>query len=118
MPMTKMLLSLRLTALFRPCTIKAMVPEKNYIKDPSNQNKDFKRIRIRRLLRDLEIEGLDKKKLQLTINNLKDSYTSVIFYTNKNIKENSVYSLKHNKFQDIGHEYITRVVLLSFFTHI
>ena len=71
---------------------------KKYIEDPSNQNKDFKRIRIRKLLRDLEIEGLDKKKLQLTINNLKDTYKSVIFYTNKNIKENCVYSLKDNKY--------------------
>ena len=71
---------------------------KKYIEDPSNQNKDFKRIRIRKLLRDLEIEGLDKKKLQLTINNLKDSYKSIIFYTNKNIKENCVHSLKDNKY--------------------
>ena len=71
---------------------------KKYIEDPSNQNKDFKRIRIRKLLRDLEIEGLDKKKLQLTINNLKDTYKSIIFYTNKNIKENCVYSLKDNKY--------------------
>ena len=63
-----------------------------------DQNKDFKRIRIRKLLRDLEIEGLDKKKLQLTINNLKDTYKSVIFYTNKNIKENCVHSLKDNKY--------------------
>jgi len=71
---------------------------KKYIEDPSNQNKDFKRIRIRELLRDLETEGLDKKKLQLTINNLKDTYKSVIFYTNKNIKENCVHSLKDNKY--------------------
>ena len=71
---------------------------KKYIEDPSNQNKDFKRIRIRKLLRDLEIEGLDKKKLQLTINNLKDSYKSIIFYTNKNINENCVHSLKDNKY--------------------
>ena len=71
---------------------------KKYIEDPSNQNKDFKRIRIRKLLRDLEIEGLDKKKLQLTINNLKDTYKSIIFYTNKNIKENCVHSLKDYKY--------------------
>ena len=46
---------------------------KFYIKDPSNNNEDFKRIRVRKLLQSLEKEGLNKNKLVLTINNLKDS---------------------------------------------
>ena len=44
-----------------------------FIKDPSNLNEKFKRTRIRNLLHSLEKEGLDKKKIKLTINNLKDS---------------------------------------------
>jgi len=44
-----------------------------FIKDSSNKNENFKRIRIRNLLSSLENEGLDKKKFLLTINNLKDS---------------------------------------------
>ena len=34
-----------------------------FIEDPSNLNENFKRIRIRNLLKNLEKEGLDKKKL-------------------------------------------------------
>ena len=38
---------------------------------------NFKRIRIRNLIQKLENEGLDKKKLKLTINNLKDSNQTI-----------------------------------------
>ena len=62
-----------------------------FIKDPSNLNKDFKRTRIRNLLDSLEKEGLDKKKLILTINNLKDSDSSIKFYVDRNLKENVVF---------------------------
>ena len=53
-----------------------------FIKDPSNINEDYKRTRIRNLLQSLEKEGLDKKKLILTINNLKDTDESIRFYVN------------------------------------
>tara|TARA_B110001452_G_scaffold246757_1_gene232309 strand:+ start:24 stop:1058 length:1035 start_codon:yes stop_codon:yes gene_type:complete len=69
-----------------------------FIKDPSNQNTNFKRIRIRNLLNKLEKEGLDKKKMLLTINNLKDSNNSIKFYVNRNIKKNSTYLKKKNLF--------------------
>ena len=62
-----------------------------FVKDPSNTNKDFKRIRIRNLLSFLEKEGLDKKKLKLTIDNLKDSDKSIRFYVKKNLKENAIF---------------------------
>ena len=58
-----------------------------FIKDPSNKDKNFKRIRIRNLLSSLQKEGLDKKKLILTINNLKDSDKSIKFYVERNIKK-------------------------------
>tara|TARA_Y100000590_G_scaffold439226_1_gene562995 strand:- start:26451 stop:27491 length:1041 start_codon:yes stop_codon:yes gene_type:complete len=71
---------------------------KFYVKDPSNKNMDFKRIRIRELLKKLELEGLDKKKLNLTIKNLKESNKSIEFYTRKNIEENCHYSNTNNKY--------------------
>ena len=87
---------------------------KFYIKDPSNRNEDFKRIRVRKLLQSLEKEGLDKNKLVLTINNLKDSDQSIKFYENKNMKENTIF-LKEKKtcilkkeFFDQAHEVILR----------
>ena len=85
-----------------------------FIKDPSNVNEEFKRTRIRNLLQLLEKEGLDKKKLTLTINNLKDSDNSIKFYLDKNLEENAtflkkknIYILKQNFF-DQSHEIIFR----------
>ena len=85
-----------------------------FVQDPSNKNKDFKRVRIRNLLQSLEKEGLDKKKLLLTINNLKDSDQSIKFYVNKNLKENMTFLKKKNiyilnqNFFDQSHEIIFR----------
>jgi tRNA(Ile)-lysidine synthase len=63
----------------------------NYIKDPSNLDENFKRIKIRNLISNLKQEGLDKKKLKLTINNLKDSDTTISFYVKKNIDNNTTF---------------------------
>jgi tRNA(Ile)-lysidine synthase len=87
---------------------------KFYIKDPSNVNEDYQRTRIRNLLRSLEKEGLDTKKLELTINNLKDSDKSIKFYVDKNLKKNVVFLKKKNtyilsyNFFDQSHEIIFR----------
>ena len=67
-----------------------------FIKDPFNVDQNFKRTRIRNLLRLLEKEGLDKKKIILTINNLKDSDKSIKFYVDKNLKENVKFLKKKN----------------------
>ena len=87
---------------------------KFFIKDPSNINEIYKRTRIRTLLESLEKEGLDLKKLKLTIDNLRDSDKSIKFYVNKNLKDNSThiktkdtYILSHNFF-DQSHEVIFR----------
>ena len=69
-----------------------------FVKDPSNVNKDYKRIRIRKLLYELENEGLDKKKFISTINNLKDSDKSISFYVEKNLKKNAVFLKQKNIF--------------------
>jgi tRNA(Ile)-lysidine synthase len=67
-----------------------------FVKDPSNINKDYKRTRIRNLLHSLEKEGLDLKKLKLTINNLKDSNKSIRFYVGRNLEKNVVFLKKKN----------------------
>jgi len=85
-----------------------------FVKDPSNVNVTYKRTRIRSLLYSLEKEGLDLKKLKLTINNLKDSDKSIKFYVDKNLKKNVVFLKKKNtyilnyNFFDQSHEIIFR----------
>ena len=85
-----------------------------FVNDPSNINKDYKRTRIRNLLHSLEKEGLDVKKLKLTINNLKDSDKSIKFYVDKNLKNNVVFLKRKNtyilnyNFFDQAHEIIFR----------
>jgi tRNA(Ile)-lysidine synthase len=85
-----------------------------FVKDPSNINEDYKRTRIRNLLYSLEKEGLDVKKLKLTIDHLKDSDKSIKFYVDRNLKKNvvflknnNVYILSYNFF-DQSHEIIFR----------
>jgi len=85
-----------------------------FVKDPSNIDENYKRTRIRNLLHSLENEGLDKKKLILTINNLKDSDGSIKFYVDRNLKQNTIlkkndniYILNQNFF-DQSHEIIFR----------
>tara|TARA_Y100001970_G_scaffold245629_1_gene312810 strand:- start:234 stop:797 length:564 start_codon:yes stop_codon:yes gene_type:complete len=60
-----------------------------YIEDPSNENKIFQRVRIRNLIKKLQLEGLDTQKFDLTINNLKFANNSIKFYTQINIINNS-----------------------------
>jgi len=85
-----------------------------FVKDPSNINENYKRIRIRNLLYLLEKEGLDKRKLELTINNLKDSDKSIKFYVDRNLKKNVVFFKRKNvyilscNFFDQSHEIIFR----------
>ena len=87
---------------------------KFFVKDPTNTNKDYKRTRIRNLLYSLEKEGLDIKKLELTIKNLKDSDKSIKFYVDRNLIKNSVFLrgkniyILNNNFFDQSHEIIFR----------
>ena len=60
----------------------------SYVKDPSNKNDKFKRVKIRNFLNQLSLEGLDRKKFILTIKNLKIANENIKFYTTKNLKEN------------------------------
>ncbi len=60
----------------------------SYIKDPSNEDDKFKRVKIRNFLNQLSLEGLDRKKFFLTIKNLKLANENIKFYTKKNLDKN------------------------------
>jgi len=85
-----------------------------YVDDPTNDDIKFNRIKVRNLIKEFEDFGLDKKKFQLTIENLKKSNQSINFYVEKNKRENSTFNhgkneliLKENFF-DNSHEVIFR----------
>ena len=63
-----------------------------YVKDSSNNDKKFQRVRIRKLLKGLKDDGLDKKKFKKTIENLKASNDVVNYYVKKNLENNSFFS--------------------------
>ena len=65
-----------------------------HINDPSNKDDKFQRIRIRKLLSNLENEGLDKNKFINTIKNLKCSDETITFYVENNLKKNTFFSEK------------------------
>ena len=60
-----------------------------YVRDPSNNKDRFLRVKVRKLLEKLNSEGLDIKKLKLTLSNLHRSNNSIEFYVNQNIENNS-----------------------------
>ena len=68
-----------------------------YVKDQSNENSNFKRIRIRKIISDFKISGLEKEKLFLTLKNLKSSNKTIISFTEENKKENSYLDKKNKK---------------------
>ena len=60
-----------------------------FVKDPSNENVNFKRIKIRKIINSFKKDGLEKDKLFLTLKNLKNSNKAIMFYTEQNKKVNS-----------------------------
>ncbi|MDC3117367.1 tRNA lysidine(34) synthetase TilS [Candidatus Pelagibacter sp.] len=62
------------------------------VDDPSNYNVKFNRIKVRKLIKEFENFGLDKKKFQLTIENLKESDQSIKFYVERNKSKNSIFN--------------------------
>ena len=61
-----------------------------YIKDVSNENDKFLRVKIRKLIDKLNLNGLDLKKFKMTLKNLHKSNETIDFYVKKNIKNNSI----------------------------
>ena len=68
-----------------------------YIKDPSNDDEKFQRIKIRKLINFLEKNGLDQKKFLMTIRNLKSSNSVIDFYVSENLNKNTFFYNDDNK---------------------
>ena len=68
-----------------------------YVQDPANKDEKYQRIRVRKLISELNENGLDKKKFLKTIKNLKYSNNIVDFYVDDNFKKNTFYLIKKNK---------------------
>jgi len=56
---------------------------KTYIKDPSNENYKFLRVRVRKYRKNMEREGLDTRKIIKTVDNLVSANEALNFYKNK-----------------------------------
>ena len=69
---------------------------KTFVNDPSNLNDHFTRVRIRKILKEFQKEGLENQKINLTIKNLKSANDALDFYTKKNILKNTIYDKKKN----------------------
>jgi len=59
------------------------------IEDPSNNDDHYLRVKIRKLINQLNEDGLTFEKFQNTLRNLGKSNTAIEFYVKKNIEENS-----------------------------
>ena len=68
-----------------------------FVDDPSNNNDKFLRNRIRKLLKNLDKEGLNFDKFYLTLKNLSKSNQVIEFFVEKNVVENSKYFQKDKK---------------------
>ena len=69
-----------------------------YVEDPSNKDEKYLRIVIRKLIDELQKNGLDKDKILNTIKNLKHSNSIVNFYLNENLQKNTFFNAKEKKF--------------------
>jgi len=69
----------------------------SYIKDPSNKDEKYKRVKVRNFLKQLSMEGLDRNKFFLTIKNLKIANENIKFYIKKNLDENVTFIEKKEK---------------------
>ena len=68
-----------------------------YVRDPSNNDEKFQRIRIRKLIEELRKDGLDMNKFLATIKNLKYSNNVINFYVAENLRQNTFFSKKDKR---------------------
>ena len=68
-----------------------------FVKDPSNVNTIFQRIKIRNIISEFKKNGLDKNKLLLTLKNLKKSNQALKFYVEQNKELNSFLHKKNSE---------------------
>jgi len=62
---------------------------KTYIKDPSNKDEKFLRVRIRKYRKNMEKDGLDTKKIIKTVDNLVSANQALNYYKNKALYKHS-----------------------------
>jgi len=68
-----------------------------FVNDPTNDNNQHTRIRIRKIISEFKNNGLNKDKLFLTIKNLRSSNEAVSFYVQQNIALNTFFNEKKNE---------------------
>tara|TARA_B100000029_G_scaffold84345_1_gene75044 strand:+ start:2295 stop:3365 length:1071 start_codon:yes stop_codon:yes gene_type:complete len=68
---------------------------KTYIKDPSNKDEKFLRVRIRKYRKQMEKEGLDTKKIIKTVDNLFSANQALNFYKNKALYKHASFVSKN-----------------------
>ena len=68
---------------------------KTYIKDPSNEDEKFLRVRIRKYRKDMEREGLDTRKIIKTVDNLVSANQALNFYKNKALYKHASFISKN-----------------------
>ena len=68
-----------------------------FVDDPSNNNDKFLRSRIRKLIKNLDEEGLNFNKFYLTLQYLSKSDQVIEYFVEKNVDENSNYFEKEKK---------------------
>jgi len=61
------------------------------VSDPTNLDDKFLRVRVRKLILNLEKDGLTFNKFKLSLNNLSKSNNAIDYYVQKNINDNSNY---------------------------
>ena len=71
---------------------------KNFIKDPSNDDDKYLRVRVRKIRNSMEKEGLDTSKVINTVNNLFSAHKALSYYKNKALYKH-VSFLSKNKCQ-------------------
>ena len=68
---------------------------KTYIKDPSNNDEKFLRVRIRKYRKKMEREGLDTRKIKKTVDNLLSANQAINFYKNKALHKHVTFISKN-----------------------
>ena len=85
-----------------------------FIKDPSNEDLKFTRIKVRKIINEFKDNGLSKDKLILTLKNLRKSNYALSFYVEKNKKQNTFFNkdkkelILNKNFFDQPHEVLFR----------
>ena len=68
---------------------------KTFIKDPSNKDEKFLRVRIRKYKKNMEKEGLDTRKIVKTVDNLVSANQAINFYKNKALYKHATFVSKN-----------------------